>query len=166
MTATKQASPAAEQWREIFKALFRYHSLPEAPVHLMLTTRTFFKATDVFMSRLRQLCEPEDTSVPFGSYPFRAWNLVFNHGTTARWGMRACVPAYSPQVVVHESESETDLILMEWDCDLYNPDAGLYYVVQHEIHDVMLKRSRDPWKMRAGMVGRFKGLDIPLISKE
>jgi hypothetical protein len=157
MIATKQADPAAEQWLRIFQAFFAYWQLPGLEVAVTTRTRTFFRNTGLFQESVRLNTEGQPIVGGFGAAIFRRWDMVGNHGSTARWGVRVSTYRFSPQLVWHSSG------LIECDVDLYNPDAGAYFAAMHALHDCALRRSRNPWRMRAGLMKTWPGLKIPLV---
>ena len=143
------------QARENLEAVLRHYGLPSLDVALRFEDRCFWRPTDEWFARLRDLTL---------TGKFRSWDGFGNHGVAATASFRENVPRHSLQIVVHGVGHlmETD-VAIEADIDQWNPDYGAYPALRHLLTDV-LGATPYPYDIRAGLLKR--GISVGLIGEQ
>ena len=149
----------ARQWEQIARSVFAHLGLPQLEICAPESPRcVFFDLTSEFERAVRERTERDTLAGAF--VPFTRWDVVGNHGPTARWGVAWAVGPSDPgkrrwlnwrfQIVFHSDQR------VECDMDRFNPDGGLMPACAHFFGEVLphriLRFATNPRKAMAGLV--------------
>ena len=148
------------QTRENLKAiLFPWHGFPELRVMGDLKDRTLFISSRAILADFWRAVE--------SSAEFRPWNLVGNHGVSARRGFREHRGELSLQIIEH-GDPELGFWWVEVDIDPANPGHGFWFAIRHAVDVVGSKFSGgkpDPFKVRELIIKR-RHIPVPLVTEK